>query len=110
MGDYRYSKAKRGTTPEELDELLPAISKEIWGEKYNIVRSPGIPLALGQGLEDHRAARWEFWLPDWEADCAFTISLVKGGKRMEFKVPRSQYDQWYEDQQEIRSKLVHRLA
>ena len=81
-------------------------SVDLWPDhaiKYRVERCQGVPTTP----EDNRVARWLFWLRDWDEDCAFTMSLLDNG-HMEFKVPRSQFDEWYEDQQKIRRRLVRK--
>jgi len=102
MGTYYHSAVKATLTPEMVEADMAAIVGELWPDhpaKYDIVRATSAP--------GDTEAFWAFWLRDWEVDAAFSIRLLKDG-RLEFKVPRSQWDEWYEDQQKIRRRLVRR--
>lgn len=104
MGQFRYSHIGKAVPIEQVEADLARITTDLWPEhptKYRIERCEGVPTTP----EDDRIARWLFWLRDWDEDCAFTMSLLNDG-RMEFKVPRSLLNEWYEDQQKIRRKIV----
>jgi len=103
MGIIYESNVNYKPTPEEMGVDIGALAEKLWPAKYRIERCPGVPTSP----EDPRAARWLFWLPDWDRDCAFTMSLLRNG-RLEFKVPRSQFDEYYRDQQKVRRRLVRR--
>lgn len=106
MGITYQSNVDHKPTPEEVDADIAAIVADLWPDhatKYRVERCLGVPTTS----EDNRAARWLFWLRDWNDDCAFTVSLLRSG-RLEFKVPRSQFDEWYRDQQRVRRRLVRR--
>jgi hypothetical protein len=104
MGIIYHSNVDHKPTPEQMDADIASIVADLWPDhttKYRVERCGGVPTTP----EDDRVARWLFWLRDWDADCAFTCALLRDG-RMEFKVPRSQFDEWYQDQQKIRRRLV----
>jgi len=106
MGTFYHSQTKTRPTPEQVSADIADLVASLWPDhptKYRVVQTEGIPVTP----EDTRVARWEFWLRDWDEDCAFTMSLLNDG-RMEFKVPRSQWDEWYDDQQKLRRRLVKR--
>ena len=104
MGVYCHSVIPEGTTPEIIEGVLATLVPGLWGEEYRVVRTRGVPTTP----EDNREATWEFHLPDLTPDCAFTFSLLKDN-RLEFKVPRSQWDEWWRDQQRLRRRLVRQL-
>lgn len=104
MGQFYYSHIGKAVSAEQVEEELDRAIAELWPNhpnKYRIERCRAVPTTP----EDNRVARWLFWLRDWDDDCAFTMSLLNDG-RMEFKVPRSSWDEWYEDQQKVRRKIV----
>jgi len=103
MGHFYYSYVGDVST-EDVESCIAEIVGGLFNKRYSVRRSNGLPVTE----QDNRVCRWEFWLPDWDVDCAFTMSLLNDG-RMEFKVPRSQWDQYWEDQQSIRRRLVRRL-
>jgi len=80
-----------------MEEDLIRLNTEIFGTKYIIKKIDGVNWGW----------KWCFMLPPesgW-TDAAFSVVLLRD-KRMEFKVPRSQWDEYWEDQQKIRRKLV----
>jgi len=104
VGHFYYSAIRSKPTVERVEADLQRISMELFETKFRIERSDGIP----NSRADDRRARWEFWLTDPArafGDCSFTISMLRDG-RFEFKVPRSQWDEHWEDQQKIRRRLV----
>jgi hypothetical protein len=107
MGEFYYSSAS-GAGIRQVEAMARSIASELWGSKYRVERCKLVPTTAA----DSRKARWLFWntTPEWaqSRDCAFTFSLEKGG-RMEFKVPRSTWDESWEDQQKLRRRLVLRL-
>ena len=103
MGHFYYSQIGK-VSIENVDQAIRELAEPLWGDKYIIKQSEGIPVSD----EDSRIGQWAFWLPDWDLDCAFTMSFLNDG-RMEFKVPRSKWDEYWEDQQSLRRKLVKHL-
>jgi len=102
MGYFYYSGISARVTPGSLQTDIELLNRELWGDKYRVERVNGVPVSRG----DSRKAKWDFWIAERTTpDCAFTISMLRGG-RLEFKVPRSCWDQSWEDQQRIRRKLV----
>jgi hypothetical protein len=104
MGVFYYSKPRNSVTASEVEAPLRDIAAKLWSNKYRVEQTPGVPTTH----DDPRVAKWEFWPEGWTEDCAFTVSLLADG-RLEFKVPRSQFDEWYRDQCKVRRALVRRL-
>ena len=103
MGEFYYSMVKSKVKPEQVQADLEVLSKKLWATFYRIERIPGVP----NGPADDRLAKWAFWLTDTPSpDCMFTVALLRGGQSFEFKVPRTSWDRWWEDQQKIRRRLV----
>ncbi|OPZ37805.1 MAG: hypothetical protein BWY99_01809 [Synergistetes bacterium ADurb.BinA166] len=106
MGHFYYSSAYSSGIPI-VGKEVERISEELWPGRYRVERHKEVPVTSG----DDRKATWMFWdtRPEWNStDCAFTISLLKKD-RLEFKVPRTQWDSCWEDQQSIRRRLVSSL-
>jgi hypothetical protein len=101
MGEFYYSKVKIKPTLINLEKNIIRINNKLFADKYRVERIIGIPISRA----DDRKAMWAFWLKDWLIDAAFTIVLLRNGQ-LEFKVPRSQWDEYWRDQQKIRKKLV----
>lgn len=104
MGEFYYSGLKRRVGQDEVDAAVRKISNELFGDEIRVELDPNVPVGRG----DDRRARWLFWDPAMTADCSFTISLLRSGK-LEFKVPRSQWDKHWERQQSVRRRLVRHL-
>lgn len=108
MGHYYYSSTKAtGLTPERVQGDLEALNAELWPDgRYRVEREQGVPA----GSEDDRLAQWYFDFtrpPIPGCDAAFSLALLRDG-RFEFKVPRTSWDQYWEDQQRVRRRLVRR--
>jgi hypothetical protein len=104
MSQFYYSTVKASLDPDRVETDLRMLNVELWGPTYRVDRSAGVPATP----EDTRQAFWCFTHTDpavYRGDAAFSITLLKDG-RLEFKVPRSQWDACWEDQQKIRRRLV----
>lgn len=107
MGYFYYLQIGKKFSPDEVEGVISSINEELWGDKYGIKRGKEIPITP----KDSRKAKWAFCLNSDEfagCDAAFTMTLLKDG-RMEFKVPRSKWDEFWEDQQMVRRHLAKRL-
>jgi hypothetical protein len=104
MGEFYYSSVRQKLSPERLDADIVRLNNVVFGGKFCVRRVEGVPVSRG----DNRKAQWAFWLtepPVGFTDCSFTFALLRDG-RLEFKVPRSQWDEHWEDQQKLRRKMV----
>ena len=104
MGVFRYATLKVNVTAPEAEAILRQVTAKLWPDKYRIERTSGVPVTPA----DNRVAKWEFWPEGWTGDGAFTISLM-ADRRLECKVPRSQFDEWYHDQSRVRRALARRI-
>jgi len=104
MGHYSYSPLRQKFTPEQVEAEIKTIVSECLP---NVVpcRTEGVPISRG----DDRKAHWHFMLTTWPKDCdaAFSMSLIKPGNRLKFKLPVSGDGQ--EAQRALRTRLVMRL-
>lgn len=105
MGQFYYSTVKaKGLTPIIVQKDLEELNEVLWPDgRYKVERVSGVPM----GKQDDRAAQWCFQHSKNQIDAAFSLALLKDG-RFEFKVPRSNWDSCWEDQQRIRRRLVRR--
>jgi hypothetical protein len=102
MGHYYHSSVKADLTPERVEDDLKALNEKLWPEgTYRVER------VTGASAPFHK---WCFMFTDPKlarCDAAFSIVLDEHG-RLEFKVPRTRWDQYWEDQQKVRRRLVRR--
>jgi hypothetical protein len=104
MGEFSYSAVKAKLTPELLEADLKRLNTELFEDKYKVERVEGVPISRA----DDRKTKWCFTFtnpPPGFTDASFSVTLLRDG-RMEFKVPRSQWDEHWEAQQKIRRRLV----
>jgi len=103
MGSFNYSMSPVGSTPDSIDAKIREVVKDLWGQQYRVERVVDVPTTP----EDDRVAMWYLFWFNIRTDCASSISMLKDG-HLEFKVPRSQYDRWYDDQQKVRRRIRRR--
>lgn len=104
MSEFYYSSLKKRASKERIDAVVRDISEAVFGDSVTVEVQRGVPMSRG----DDRARTWLFWDMSGSSDCSFTISLLRDG-RLEFKVPRTQWDEHWERQQSVRRRLVRRL-
>ena len=99
---YYHSAVKVELTPERVEADLEALNLELWPE--------GIYRVERVTADDSEWHKWCFLFTDPKlahCDAAFSVVLNDDG-RLEFKVPRTCWDQYWEDQQRVRGCLVRR--
>ena len=107
MGVYYYSAVKAMLTAERVEADLTRLAHELWPDgKYRVERIEGLPVTP----KDDRLGMWCFMLDGEHRvagmfDAAFSVVLCGDG-RLEFKVPRTCWDEYWEDQQRVRRSLV----
>jgi len=105
MGVYYYSAVRTPPSVERLEADLIRFAHELWPDgKYRVERIGGLPVTP----KDDRQGMWCFMLNEAAPgffDAAFSI-VLGGDGRLEFKVPRTCWDEYWEDQQRVRRALV----